>query len=727
MNASKGLLLLVTTTFITLSTINATITTYYVGPTGDTNASDSDGYGTSRSQPFATADYAAQQLDGVGGTIILLDGEYHNDNYNDGNIWKNNQHTIRINNKHGIEGNPIIIKGDSPDGHVLRGDATNIFQLRTSTYVILEDLNIEGEVNNISLDEAWTHRFDYMIQGDSAVYQREDPNASVSDIEGKTYPDISGLNVLRPAYYSTNGLLVQSCRYVTVKNCKVGYAPGTGLRVQSSDFVTVENNIVHNSSRRSAVGNHGMVIHSVTNKVDGVTVNDDGYRIQILGNTVSDNYNEVYSWSSLKTFITPHIDEGKGITIQKTDSTFDRGSGRILIANNLVYGNGFSGVHTNYATKVDIYHNTAVENTATGKGVNVGISVSDSSDVNVINNVAYSTNDFSGNVYSTDIDDLVSNNIIFGSNVAVGNISQRLDENDFIIATVATLRMENSAPYHLSTGSLGENVGDSTILSTVPFDKDGMTRSNPPDLGAFEIDPSVTLSPTSTPSPTTLALTPTPSTSVTSSGNCIDSPLPLLFKSRERYCTWAGRKIKRCKKPGIASHCPVTCDSCNVNQCTDSSISFNVEEIGQTKTCLWASKNPDVRCQKGGVEETCRRSCNTCIYTSDAPTPLPTLIPIENPNCVDSPLEFKVNANVRSCAWVGVKTSIRCELANVKSHCPVVCNACDENKCSDSDNQFVLQENGLVKSCNWVSDNVSKRCNRIGVEETCRQTCETCS
>jgi hypothetical protein len=716
MNPPKGvLLLLVTTFFITLSTINATTTTYYVGPTDDTTASDSNGYGTSRSQPFATVNYATQQLDGVGGTIILLDGEYHNDNYNDGNIWKNNQHTIRINNKHGTETNPIVIKGDSPDGHVLHGDADNIFQLRTSTYIILEDLNIEGEVNNISLDDAWTHRFDYMIQGDSEVYQREDPNASESDIEGKTYPDISQLNILRPSYYTTNGLLVQSCRYVIVRNCRVGYAPGTGLRIQSSDFVTVENNIVHNSSRRSSVGNHGMVIHSVTNNVGGVTINDNGYRIKIIGNTVHENYNEVYSWSSLKTFITPHIDEGKGITVQKTDSNFDNGSGRILIANNLVYGNGFSGVHTNFATKVDIYHNTAVENTASGKGVNVGISVSDSSDVNVINNVAYSTNDFNGNVYSTDIDNPVDENIIFASNVAVGNINQRLDENDFIIASVATLKMESSAPYRLFTGSLGENVGDSTVLSTVPLDKDGMTRSNPPDLGAFEIDLSLTLSPTTTPSPTTLELTPTPSTSVTSNGNCVDSPLSLLFNGRERNCEWAGRRIKRCKKSSIASHCPVTCDSCNVNQCTDSSISFNVEEIGKIKTCLWASKNPDVRCQNGGVEETCRRSCNTCIDT-----------PVENPNCVDSPLEFKVNDNNRSCTWVGDNTSVRCELTNVKSHCPVLCNACDEHQCSDSDKKFVLQESGVIKSCEWVSKKVSKRCNRIGVEDTCRQTCETC-
>jgi hypothetical protein len=49
-----------------------------------------------------------------------------------------------------------------------------------------------------------------------------------------------------------------------------------------------------------------------------------------------------------------------------------------LIANNVVYSNGFSGVYTNFAKKVNIYHNMVIENTFIGKGKNCGITVSDS-------------------------------------------------------------------------------------------------------------------------------------------------------------------------------------------------------------------------------------------------------------------------------------------------------------------------------------------------------------
>lgn len=544
-------------------------------------------------------------------------------------MWKSNQHTIRINNKHGTSTNPIIIKANSTDGHVLKGDAANIFQIRTSTHFIIEDLNIVGLVDSIPLEDAWLHRFDYKIDGDDTVYQREDPNATSAEIEGKTYPDISNLNVFRPTLFTTNGLLVQSSRYITVRNCQVGYAPGTGLRVQSSDFVNVENNKVHNSSRRSSVGNHGMVIHSVTNNVGGDVVSDDGYRINITGNEVYDNYNEVYSWSELKTFITPHIDEGKGITIQKTDASFDNGSGRILIANNVVYGNGFSGVHTNYATKVDILHNTAVENTRTGKGVNTGISVSDSSNVNVINNVAYSTNDFGGNVYSTDMDDLAASQIIFASNIAVGNLSNRLDSNDFFVSTDGALLLQSSAPYRLASGSPAENVGDASTLSIVPLDKDGTARSNPPDLGAYEIQlgtptpSSMSVSPSAPPTTETIvSVSPSESPSSTSNSPtaniCFDSSLKIRMKIRKRKfawknCTWVAQNPNKCQSLGVAKSCPSACGTCDV--CADSPYKFRLVRKNGRKNlvkCSWVKKKRNNRCSLVGVSDICRSTCGMC-------------------------------------------------------------------------------------------------------------------
>lgn len=144
------------TPLLLLSLEAQTVTTYYVGPTNDPNASDSSGHGTFAAT-FATVAYAAGLLDGIGGNIILLgDGEYKNDNFGNGDVWKN-ENTIRINNVHGTQSNPVVVKGYTPTGHTIRGDSTNIFQLRVSSHFVLEDLNILGEVENIPLQDAWDH------------------------------------------------------------------------------------------------------------------------------------------------------------------------------------------------------------------------------------------------------------------------------------------------------------------------------------------------------------------------------------------------------------------------------------------------------------------------------------------------------------------------------------------------------------------------------------------
>ena len=87
-------------------------------------------------------------------------------------------------------------------------------------------------------------------------------------------------------------------------------------------------------------------------------------KINILRNKVHHNYNEIYSWAPTKTIITPYIDEGKGISLQRndiddnntpTDNTDDTGwlRGRFLVANNVCYFNGYSGLHSNDGTRID--------------------------------------------------------------------------------------------------------------------------------------------------------------------------------------------------------------------------------------------------------------------------------------------------------------------------------------------------------------------------------------
>ena len=55
--------------------INVSSTTYYIGPTGDSNAMDQAGYGIIREEPFKTLRYAVKEAQ-PGDEFILLNGEY---------------------------------------------------------------------------------------------------------------------------------------------------------------------------------------------------------------------------------------------------------------------------------------------------------------------------------------------------------------------------------------------------------------------------------------------------------------------------------------------------------------------------------------------------------------------------------------------------------------------------------------------------------------------------
>jgi len=200
---------------------------------------------------------------------------------------------------------------------MLIGDGANIFRVQNCSYLRITDLEIVGEVENILLSTANAVQFAY-LDGSTASnppiasdiqFRDEDcvsncvPNAVE---EGEIYSDLDGVDVIRPSYVDTRGLYLSDVHHIDILNNHIHHMPGGGTR------------------------------------------SGNDYRINILKNKVHHNYNEQYSWAPSKVVITPHIDEGKGISLQRneTTSSVNWDNGRILVANNLCYFNGFSGVHS---------------------------------------------------------------------------------------------------------------------------------------------------------------------------------------------------------------------------------------------------------------------------------------------------------------------------------------------------------------------------------------------
>ncbi|APY08230.1 hypothetical protein BWZ20_07910 [Winogradskyella sp. J14-2] len=492
-------------------------TTYYVD---QQNGSDSNN-GTSIATAFETFDEAENQVS-PGDTIEIV-GEYTNSSYNpsysysvehDSHLW-HAENTIRINNLNGSAGNYITIKAHD-ENTVLRGDGANIFRVTNSSYLRIEDFNIEGEVERIPLSTANALQFVYITDNGSLQgtvtnplasdirFRNEDETNDNDNIVEETdiYTDISNENVKRPSYIDTRGFFMSNSEHIIITNNTIHHTPGGGLRVSDSKYVDILENEIYRCSVKSYSGTHALVV----TKTEPIGSSD--YSIKILRNEIHHNYNEQYSWSPSKTIITPRIDEGKGISLQRNNTNgWINGNGRILVANNLCYWNGFSGVHTNDGHRIDFINNTCYMNSYTNtitypetnptieqRGNNIGISAQSSNDIKMINNISVIDTDWNAFALSaggtTNL--TVTDNMIFGINGTVNqdNDVTNVDENTTIanplFVNVGDHLLETIHNFNLQSNSPAIDIADDNFAPNDDFN--GNTRDSNPDLGALEFD-----------------------------------------------------------------------------------------------------------------------------------------------------------------------------------------------------------------------------------------------
>jgi hypothetical protein len=326
---------------------------------------------------FKTIDFAIDFCE-AGDTLNLLAGTYFNENYLDGDIWKDDK-TLSLVNIHGKLGADIVIRPNPGDEVLLKGDGLYIFHIRESSFIRVEGFEIEGEVEQIPLDSALAYQFIYKDEL-GEIHYRVPPGTPPEVVENMTFPILDYAK--RPTFFDTKGFVIQNSHHITVSNCHIHHMPGTGLRTNGCDYIWFLGNEINDCSRRSPAGTHALVLDSSESMDE-----EEGYKFFLIGNEVHHNYNEIYSWSKNKSFITPVIDEGKGISLQRNTPDDGWTHGRMLVANNITYLNGLSGVHSNNGARIDFIHNTAYYNSFTGRGNNIGISLQRTIDARIINNI----------------------------------------------------------------------------------------------------------------------------------------------------------------------------------------------------------------------------------------------------------------------------------------------------------------------------------------------------
>jgi len=409
--------------------------TYYVSGTG----SDSNN-GLNEGTAFRTLGTAVYRMK-TGDTLYVMNG-----NYDKG---------FTLFNFNGSANNWTTIKAYPGAKPTIKttGAGINIF---SSSYVRVEGLNLEGNRKNITLEYALKEKNNL-----------NNPLTNSSGIEIKSWKNGQGIG-------GTNS------HHIVIAGNTVRDFPGGGIGAMDSDYITFEKNIVSGNGWYSPYGAQGLGANRTFNFDNNTT----DYKMIFRDNIVYDNQSLV-PWSQAG-----KITEGHGILLDTTNQSKDGTPylGKTLIANNIVYNNGNSGIGAFKAGNVDIVNNTVYKNSRVL--ANTGeIKVAYSKNVRVDNNIMYASNNQVANVlrYSKNVN--FDHNLVYNSNVfqasdnlkATPSLQNILGKDpQFVDAAHGNFSLKAGSPA-IDAGSNAFN----SITKNIPQDGDGNGIAVI-DIGAYE-------------------------------------------------------------------------------------------------------------------------------------------------------------------------------------------------------------------------------------------------
>ena len=443
-----------------------------------TNGSDNLGNG-SISNPYKTIQYASQQA--MPGThVYVRGGTYQNQSFNDGDIWNgDNVANIEVN---GTSSAYITFQPYNNEQVIIEFDDTYGILIKNSSYVKLIGFEFKGISNQITLQEA---------QDAWGLYK--DINGVIHDLQTEMGIDISNPaligqtinksdtpDISKPNYYNGRALVANKSHHIELLNNLVYDVPSAAIRAQQSDYITISGNKVYNNTYWTTQGVGAITISEATVAPIGDTNTD--VKIKLINNEVYGNENRMVSWNPTKTFVKFEVDEGTGLFLTRNNATYT--NGKMLIANNLSYQNGASGIVCHFTDRVLIEHNTVFDNGTTNTGTPGGIGVNTSDDVKIINNISYSKSEkWALGILANPVTNLIKEgNIIFNNN---GAESTAHNIADGWIETNPLFTNQSNFDFTLAQNSPGINAG--SVNATQTEDYLGNPRNDgQPDIGAYE-------------------------------------------------------------------------------------------------------------------------------------------------------------------------------------------------------------------------------------------------
>ncbi|MFH9263937.1 right-handed parallel beta-helix repeat-containing protein [Streptomyces sp. NPDC017546] len=409
--------------------------TYYVSPSG----SDSNP-GTSPDKPFRTLQKAA---DGTapGDTVSIMNGTYKE---------KPGRSDVLVVSRSGKAGAPITYRAHPGHHPVINPVAAwNGIRINGASHIVVRDLEVKGNSANISLAEAER----------SASTKKGTYNTNC------VWAEPNKATGARPHHIDIIGNTVHHCQ-------------GLGIGSRGADYMTIDRNHVYATSWYAVFATSGISILAAQD-IDGG--DPKKYKIRVTNNVVHDNEAKV-KWEKCRCY-----SDGNGIIIDTLKDKAKAGEagpdyrGRVLVANNVSYDNGGSGIHSFKSQHVDILHNTAYQNgRSTRMDSYANIFAHDSRDVRLLNNVSYGRANQATNSKSKNVDVTYDYNVYFG-----GRAPEVKGPHDLIADPKLVAPGNDGTPdFRLAKGSPA--IGSGTPLPEITTDITGTRRNaGSADRGAY--------------------------------------------------------------------------------------------------------------------------------------------------------------------------------------------------------------------------------------------------
>ncbi len=439
------------------------------------------GDGTTPQTAFLTIQQGAN-IALPGDTVLVEDGTYTN----------NGGPTLDVT----TPGKPgqYITYMPAPGAHpIITG--TNTFDIvqfeHTAQYIIFQGFTVMGDNASLTLADAQTY------ETDPAGYPKYNENC-INAAQQNVAPPKDPTNPATPPPVEP--------KYIQVLNNIVYNCSGTGIS-GGADYYTISGNTIYNSATYTAYGESAIDVGVTYDTKPGDTTTP--YKVIITNNVVYNNVEEVPWVAQGK------ITDGEAIIVDSNlnsayDSTvkYPPYTGRTLIANNVIYDNGSSGIEIFESAHVDIVNNSLFGNDSNpyegeityGSGptsppdrgeIALGDihNGADFGDTNVYNNVVYSVAggipiNLSVPCTSCKIDYNLSyggSNVYGGTTTGIG--THNISGDPLYVAPTATPL--SSVNLQLQTGSPAIGAGTSTLAPTTDINGKARPSAAGYTMGAY--------------------------------------------------------------------------------------------------------------------------------------------------------------------------------------------------------------------------------------------------